>query len=72
MYIFLEIYKWYYWQQTLCHAQIIVAMILQLTYKSQIVMIDDYRVESPIALLMYLPWPIVFLCLIVLTMIKGG
>ncbi|PKY49735.1 hypothetical protein RhiirA4_465830 [Rhizophagus irregularis] len=66
-----EIYKWYYWQKTLCHAQIIVAIFLLFIYSS-ISLEYGYNVESPIDLFTkFIPWPIVLLCLIILTMIKG-
>jgi hypothetical protein len=68
---FIEIYKWYHLQLTLCHAQILVAIFLQFTYIFLIKSIYNYKMRSPIDLLKYIPWPNIFLPIITLIMIKG-
>ncbi|UZO05259.1 uncharacterized protein OCT59_025617 [Rhizophagus irregularis] len=67
-----EIYKWYHLQLTLCHAQILVAILSQFTYMNiMISIIYGSNVGSPFDLLKYIPWPSVLLCIIALIMIKG-
>ncbi|RGB29527.1 hypothetical protein C1646_818455 [Rhizophagus diaphanus] len=63
-----RIYKWYYLQKTLCHAQIIVALFLHFSY------IYAFMPEETISLFSFLkiiPWPNASLCIIAFTMIKG-
>uniref|UniRef100_U9URL7 Uncharacterized protein n=1 Tax=Rhizophagus irregularis (strain DAOM 181602 / DAOM 197198 / MUCL 43194) TaxID=747089 RepID=U9URL7_RHIID len=58
-----EIYKWYHLQLTLCHAQILVAILSQFTYMNiMISIIYGSNVGSPFDLLKYIPWPSVLLC----------
>uniref|UniRef100_U9TWT7 Uncharacterized protein n=1 Tax=Rhizophagus irregularis (strain DAOM 181602 / DAOM 197198 / MUCL 43194) TaxID=747089 RepID=U9TWT7_RHIID len=62
-----RIYKWYYLQKTLCHAQIIVALFLHFSYLYAL-MPEDIELLS---FLKIIPWPNASLCIIAFTMIKG-
>jgi hypothetical protein len=67
IFFLLGIYKWYYFQKTLCHAQIIVALFLHFSY-SYAFMPETIDLFS---FLRIIPWPNASLCIIALTMIKG-
>ncbi|CAB5362715.1 unnamed protein product [Rhizophagus irregularis] len=63
-----RIYKWYYLQKTLCHAQIIVALFLHFSYLYALMPEDTIELLS---FLKIIPWPNASLCIIAFTMIKG-